>query len=225
MDTTGIGRSPQMAFDTIIPRGDLEERYRASRGGNTKEIPESASDAFDVTNKSIEWDRWTWDTATGLSALQAKERLTSGSLDTFDWVAMGFDSERSQHVMAQAAQAGFVVYLKPDVTLAYEAPMHPTLEPGESQVQSTLPDAVADVAPEPSTWETQITEWLQATGTTQTWYRQVLAEALRLEEGNPAAPLPNQVATILKRGGWVNIGQQRHDNGRFSTWRAPERPG
>ena len=37
---------------------------------------------------------------------------------------------------------------------------------------------MAEAAPEPRDWATEITQWLQATGKTQTWYKQVLAEGV-----------------------------------------------
>ena len=76
---------------------------------------------------------------------------------------------------------------------------------------------MAEAAPEPRDWATEITQWLQATGKTQTCYKQVLADALRLEEGERVAPSPGQVGKALR-------GHKRQDklscsvNERHTAW-------
>jgi len=82
---------------------------------------------------------------------------------------------------------------------------------------------MAEAAPEPRDWATEITQWLQATGKTQTWYKQVLADALRLEEGERAAPSPGQVGKALRGLGWVKDKYQSgQGKDRAVVWRAPK---
>lgn len=125
-----------------------------------------------------DWDKWVWDTATGLSVpvRQAGEKLTSSNLDT---------------------------------------------------IQPTLPDPVADVAPDPIDWQTQIIQWIESTARTMTWFREVITEGLQLEEGDPAVPTAKQIGQVLRALGWTrDRSQKRLPSGvKIVYWRAPERPG
>jgi len=93
----------------------------------------------------------------------------------------------------------------------------------DSPVPATLPEPVAEVAPDAPAYQPKIAEWLAQTGRTETWFADVAAHCPELPEGRSISSAQKQVAKALKSLGWVKDKQQRYrGQHRVVVWRAPK---